>query len=165
MKSQLAGNIGSVSLGAGYRFYGDRYHVDLMYGYVHERSGGITIHHITLKNTYRPWKWRINSRRTVVPLTVGLHFSYKIGNNNYETWLFLPDRYPDNYYYSTSFHILPSVGSSIIINRPSARLLKHAEIYYEIGSVDIYIHHLLREKRSMRFSDIINLALGLSFRF
>ena len=115
--------------------------------------------------TYRPFTWNVSPRYTVAPLTLGLHFAYKIVNNNYETWLFLPKRYPDKYYFPTAFHFLPAVGSSVSMKRTPSSRLKHIDFFYEIGSVDLYIAHYAGQKKVIRFPDILNLALGMAFRF
>jgi len=108
VKTQFAGNIGFFSIGTGYQFFEDKLQTDIFYGYVREKYSGIDIHHITHKNTCNPLRYDFSDEYILSPLLLGLHFSYKVGNNNYGTWLILPDRYPDNYFFSTNYGYLES---------------------------------------------------------
>src|SRR5687768_16913956 len=49
---QFAGNIGFVSIGAGYISSHRNYRLELLYGYVPKTVAGAYIHHITAKNIF-----------------------------------------------------------------------------------------------------------------
>jgi len=161
IKTQFAGNIGFFSIGTGYQFFEGKLQTDIFYGYVREKYSGIDIHHITQKNTYNPLRYDFSDEYILSPLLLGLHFSYKVGNNNYGTWLFLPDRYPDNYYFSTSFHGLLSVGAKVHKKHVFSDKIKGMDLYYEISTVDFYLRNFIKESY-IKFTDIWSLAIGIT---
>jgi len=160
-KCQFVGNMGFLSFGAGYTFYGGKLQLDLFYGFVDNNHSYKDIHHITQKNTIFPVTLAVNDKLTWTPLSLGTHFSYKVGKNNYEMWLFLPKRYPRKYYFSTSFHVLMSMGSKVNYKLNSTGRVKEIDFYIEAGTVDLYLRNCIQE-RFVKFTDVISFDMGLT---
>ncbi|MBN1290880.1 MAG: hypothetical protein JXB48_03495 [Candidatus Latescibacteria bacterium] len=162
VKSQFAGNIGFMSFGAGYSFFDGKLQSDLFYGFVDHHQSWKDIHHITQKNTYLPFTVSVNDELSWKPVTFGTHFCYKVGNNNYETWFFLPDRYPDKYYFPTAFHILLTVGTHLIYKNPG--MFKNTGVYMEAGTSALYLRNWITQDY-VKLKDIVSLDIGITQYF
>lgn len=156
VKFQFAGNMGLLSVGAGYSFLGGRLQSDIFYGYVPASYAGTSIHHITWKNTVIPWNRKISSRLSYAPLTLGAHLSGKVWNNNRETWMTLPGRYPNRYYYPTALNLLLTAGGCVEYRSRAGR---HLGMYVEAGAPVRYLEHSVRE-RHVEFHEIVSYDLG-----
>ncbi|MHB9028278.1 MAG: hypothetical protein ACYC9O_05880 [Candidatus Latescibacterota bacterium] len=158
---QFAGNMGLFSVGLGYSLFHEKLESDLFYGYAPARNCGVPVHHITQKNTLlpaaisTPWlRW--------TPVTAGVHFLLKAGNNSRGTWLVLPGRYPERYYSPTSFHVLLTAGTILDITGPG--FLRHTGVYFEAGTTALYLRDWLRADY-VRLSDIVSFDIGMTRRF
>ena len=81
VKTQFAGNIGLVSLGAGYQLFNKVLYTELLYGYVPEaKSDADRIHLITLKNTFPIYRKKLGNDFIITPIA-GFTTSYEIGTN------------------------------------------------------------------------------------
>ena len=162
VKSQFAGNIGFLSIGAGYSFFKGKIESDLFYGYVSKERSQDTIHHITQKNNYIPFSTPVSKNIIWQPISIGTHFSYKIGDNNRQTWLILPNRYPDSYYFSTAFHFLFSLGTSFQYR--GAGIMNNTGFYLEASTVDLYLRNWIRQDY-VKMSDTFSLSIGIKKSF
>jgi|GEM_PF-403543 len=152
---QYAGNIGFMSIGAGYQV-GKCYEPTLYYGFLNEFFGDsrTTVHTISLKNSFN-----------LLSNPILGHFVPKAGisvnwGKTHNTFKKLPDHYPDNYYFQNKVHLAPFLGGEWqfqIYNRT----IKSAGVYFEISSLDAYLLECIRTKY-VKFNDICNLSLGLS---
>lgn len=162
LKCQYAGNMGFLSLGLGYSLFGGRLQSDLFYGYVPKRRCGDDIHQLTLKNTVYFRSLRLTDTVRWTPVTAGAHLSCKVGNNNRETWVVLPKRYPDRYYPPTAMQLLLTLGTCVESLIPGSS--RRAGIFFEAGTTALYLQNWLREKH-VAFEEIINLSMGIVRRF
>ncbi|MBO4722174.1 MAG: hypothetical protein J5629_04490 [Muribaculaceae bacterium] len=157
---QNAGNMGVVSLGAGW-CYGKKGHWEthLLFGYVpkHQSSRGKAT--MTLKENYLPWNINLKRGWSVQPLQASVYLNTIFGN---EFWVKEPDRYPDNYYpfVSTRFRLNVALGQRVTWQIPgnNRKVAKSVSLFYEVSSCDFYI-------RSKFFDNNVPLKniLGLSF--
>ena len=161
-KCQFAGNMGFLSFGTGYSFFDGKLESDLFYGFVDHHQSWKDVYHITQKNTYLPFTVPVNDKLLWKPVTFGTHFCYKVGNNNYETWFYLPDRYPDKYYFPTAFHILLTIGTNLIYKSPG--ILNNTGLSLEVGTIDLYLRNWIREDY-VDFKDIVSLDMGITRYF
>lgn len=162
LKCQYAGNLGFLSVGVGYSLLGGHLHSDLFYGYSPRGRSGESIHQGAWKNTICPRPLRLSKRVQWIPVTAGAHLSCKIGNNNRETWVILPDRYPDRYYPPTALHLLLTLGTSFDYLSPSSS--RRAGVFFEAGTTALYLRNWVRESH-VAFRDILNISFGVTRRF
>jgi|SRR5688572_24354687 len=155
---QFAGNIGLLSAGPGYSYLNDYVHTEILYGFVPGFDANTSIHILTAKNSYHPWKIKLKNDYLFEPIKVGTGISYSIGPQFYTS---LPKRYPDKYYWwAPSLRFTPFLGSTIsrkVGDENTA--IKRVELYAEIGSTDLDIVSFSVNK-TLPFWDILNLAIG-----
>lgn len=162
VKTQFAGNMGVLSLGLGYSFFNGKLESDMFYGYVGTGQSDHSIQHLTQKNTFYPYSLPVNDVLVWKPVSFGLSFLYKVGDTNRETWLFLPERYPNSYYFATAFHALVTVGTSMTYKGPG--ILRNTGMYLEAGTTALYIRNWLSED-FVKLSDIVSLGIGIKKMF
>ncbi len=157
-KIQFAGNVGFISVGAGYSFWNDKYNMSFIYGYVPESKGGTEIQSFTNKNTFRLYSLKLN--QSVVSFTTGGFVNFETGKNSYLT---LPDHYPSDYYETNSFHF--GVYAGVKYNKPiEGGFIRQLEYYAEYGTLLKYIYYNFMAKED-RFSNIYSLAVGVNVYF
>ena len=155
-KLQFAGNIGFFSIGIGYTFFNGLLASDLLYGYVPEFIANTKIHTITKKNTFSFLNKNIKNY-ILSPIT-GFTISYETGNNSF---LLLPDRYPEGYYFTNAFHSTFFLGGKIHKNFDPKSKIKGIDFYIELGTVDLYLYYFFLSKE-LKIYDIFSLALGVN---
>ncbi len=95
---QYAGGFGFLSAGAGYDFFKDRLSVDIMFGYLPESIGGISIFSLNSKTIYKPWHFDIKKLPvTFVPINIGFITMHAFGEQ-YTKFKKSGD-YPQGYYW------------------------------------------------------------------
>ena len=160
VKTQFAGNIGLFSIGFGYQFHNNRIHSELLYGYVPASiSKAEKIHTITLKNTFSILNKEIKLI-TLSPIT-GFTASFETGNNSF---LKLPDKYPKGYYSTNAFHFTFFIGAKVHKNFINSKIIKGADLYYELGSVDTYIWYKILSSE-VKINQIFSSAIGINLYF
>lgn len=164
VKLQFAGSIGFLSLGAGYETRNKNWDFDLFYGYVPESIGGVEIHTLTAKTTFSPIKPLTTGSIAIRPLSVGAFVAYTFGE---QYFLFNPEKYPLSYYdYPTALHIGAFLGGRISKESKKKSMFSNVGLYYEVGTNDREFISYIHNKNSIKFTDIINIGIGLrgSFR-
>jgi hypothetical protein len=160
---QFAGNIGLVSAGPGYSFARDHLDAELLYGIVPGFTGNSSIHILTTKFSYRPWKINLKKDYLLEPIKLGAGISYSIGPQCHTHW---PGRYPDGYYWwTTSFRLTPFIGPTLsrkVGNEDS--LIKRVQLYSELGTNDLALVSYISNKKLALF-EIWNIALGTRLVF
>lgn len=157
-KVQYAGNIGFVSIAAGYNNKHQTLEGDFFYGYVPKSVGGDHIHTLTSKLNYQPIeiKWKENDLR---PLYLGIMVSYTFGKQYFG---FTPDKYPYNYYkFPTSIHLGLQAGAQYNRKLPGKRFFRNMGIYAEFTSYDAEVLSYVNNPRSLSFIDILSLGIGV----
>ena len=160
VKVQYAGGIGFTSVGLGYQSRNDRLEGDFYYGYVPKSVGGVHIHTVSSKLTWFPIK-KIDLKSVELrPLSAGVTLSYTFGK---QYFLFWPENYPYSYYdFPTALHTGVFIGGRI--DKPFKNKRKIG-LYYELGSNDREITSFVQNGRSLKLTDILNLALGIRTSF
>jgi len=160
---QFAGNIGLLSAGPGYSFLRDRADAELLYGLVPGFQGNSSIHILTAKLGYRPWKINLKNDYLLEPLKVGTGISYSIGPQFHTTW---PGRYPDGYYWwTTSFRLTPFLGPTLSRKVGDGHsLFKRVQVYSELGTNDLALVSFISNKK-LGLTEIWNIALGTRLVF
>ena len=159
-KFQFAGNIGFLSAGFGYQFLNNRLYSEILYGYVPASiSNAETIHTITIKNTF-PIINKTIKDIIISPIT-GFTASFETGNNSF---LKLPDKYPEGYYITNAFHFTFFIGSNIHKNFTDSKILKGTDIYFELGSVESYLLYAFLSKE-VKLNHIFSSAIGINLYY
>ena len=162
MKVQFAGNIGFLSVGAGYLHGNDKLETDLYAGFLPRSIGGDHIISLTTKMTYSPWKFAINEEYTVIPFSIGPYLSYSFGSQ-FDT--LLPNEYPKGYYWwATSLRFGAFVGGRVQMDLGAQQRVKSFDFYYELGTYDLEFLSYMQNQKSLQISDIFSLALGVKLR-
>ena len=160
VKVQYAGGIGFTSVGLGYQSRNDRLEGDFYYGYVPKSVGGVYIHTVSSKLTWHPIKKIALKSVEFRPLSAGVTLSYTFGK---QYFLFWPENYPYTYYdFPTALHTGVFIGGRVDKPFKSGR---RVGLYYELGSNDREITSFIQNGRSLRLTDILNLALGIRTSF
>ncbi|MGZ2369367.1 hypothetical protein ACXR6G_06245 [Ancylomarina sp. YFZ004] len=157
-KIQYAGNIGFLSVGATYYLAKDWYRVSLMYGMASGRHDVETLNTVALKNTFLIKKFKIKDF-TIAP-TAGLSINIGSTHNTYRK---LPEHFPDDYYFQNKIHFAPFFGA-IVYHPLPFKTITGMDFYLEVGTTDNYLLEAIRTDY-VKYSEIWNLALGLSFYF
>ncbi|MBN2167038.1 MAG: hypothetical protein JW717_12225 [Marinilabiliaceae bacterium] len=152
---QYAGNIGFLSLGAGYQIK-QRYEPTLLLGYLSQTFGNSSTDVITvsLKNSFR-----LNTKPLFecVTLKSGVSINWGYTNNTFSS---LPEHYPDKYYFQNKIHLAPFWGAEVTIIVKS-KSLKVVGFYFEFATLDAYLLECIRTDY-VKLNDIWNLALGMT---
>jgi len=159
-KVQFAGNIGYVSVGLGYQFFNNHLCTELLYGYVPVSiSEADEIHIITIKNTFPIFTKKV-SNFTLSPIT-GFTASFETGNNSF---LKLPDKYPDGYYGTNAFHFTLFIGASVHKNFINSKIINGVDLYFELGTVESYLWYAITSKE-VSINEIFSSAIGINLFF
>lgn len=153
LKVQAAGNIGLLAIGAGKQLSKHRIDADVWYGFVPAAQGGIDIHTIAIKGHMRFWE------RPYGRLYVGSTLLHVLGKQYYAARFEKGDR---DYYPWTSVHLMPYLGGSYEVKGTHGRV---RGIYIEMGVLDTYAFQYVQNLKSMRASEIYNLAVGIIHHF
>ena len=160
VKLQYAGTIGYFSIGAGYQNRKEKLEGDLYYGYVPKSVGGVHIHALSGKLTWYPLKKIDLKSFQVKPLSVGTLVSYTFGK---QYFLFSPENYPYSYYnFPTALHIGAFIGGQV---DKTFKNKKRIGLYYELGTTDRELSSYVVNRKSIKPSDILNLAVGIKTSF
>ncbi|RXQ89531.1 hypothetical protein EO244_14285 [Ancylomarina salipaludis] len=157
-KIQHAGNIGFMSLGATYYLVDDWYQLSIMYGMATDHTDAKTLNTLAFKNTFHIKKFYYKD--FILSPMAGLSINLGSTHNTYRK---LPDYFPDKYYFQNKIHFAPFVGATIYHPLPY-KTIKGIDFYFEMGTMDNYLLEAIRTDY-VKYSDIWNLALGLSFYF
>lgn len=158
-KVQFAGNIGFLSAGIGYQFFNEKLNTELIYGYVPQEYAHIQIHTITTKNTFQVIRKSFHGLEWSPYL--GFTFSYETGNNSFVE---LPDQYPEGYYSSNAFHLCILGGLSVKKELDPKYFIKGIGFYAEGVAVDSFLWYMV-SSREIHFTQVVSLALGMNFYF
>jgi hypothetical protein len=161
VKTQFAGNIGVISVGAGYQLFNKVLYSELLYGYVPESvSKADKIHLITIKNTFPIFRKRISKNVTITPIA-GFTSTIDIGTTTFTT---LPSKYPEGYYVPTAFHFTLFGGAMLHKDFTKSKTIKGLDFYVELGTVESYLWYAITSKE-VSVSDIFSTAIGINFYF
>ena len=161
-KVQFAGNIGFLSVGAGYMNKSQKLETDIFAGFVPKSIGGDHIISTTVKLTYLPWYIHSGEKYTIVPFTIGSYLSYSFGSQ-FDT--LLPNQYPEGYYWwATSLRFGAFMGGKIQRSTSGKGLFKSVDVYYELGTYDLLFISYVQNMDALSVPDIFSLALGVKMR-
>ncbi|MFT3738076.1 MAG: hypothetical protein QM786_04920 [Breznakibacter sp.] len=152
---QFAGQIGFVSLGAGYQV-GKRYEPALYLGFLNYTFGGseYTVTTLSLKNTFKLSKQPLWGGLYPV---AGLSVNWGYTENTFNK---LPPHYDDKYYFQNKIHLAPFVGGQWVFPL-KGRKLKAVGAAVEFHTLDAYLLEAIRT-RYVGWDDIWNLSLGVT---
>lgn len=157
IKLQYAGNIGILSTGIGYSFFNNKLQSDLLYGHIPEFIGGANIHTISNKNTFKLIKFPFINKISVTN-SIGFSINYSSTNN---TFLKLPNHYPENYYQQNALSFNPLFSISFSYNNHYYNnVLNRIQLYFEFSTIDKYIWYYIKTS-AINFFDIWSLGMGL----
>jgi len=158
VQAQFAGNIGLLSLGAGYNLFKDHVHVSILDGYTPAGLAGTGVNTIAIKASYDLITIPIENKRAVAYSGLGCNFE-TTGKGFYTS---LPDRYADGYYKWSAVHATFFLGAKLQVlmkKRTNQRL----EFYAETGTVDSYLYYYATNP-GLRITDMFSAAIGFSYQ-
>ena len=159
-KMQFAGNLGLLSVGAGYEVIRNVLYSELLYGFVPKSiSNAENIHLISIKNTFPIFTKEIGDF-TFSPIA-GFSASLETGNNSF---LIVPDKYPKGYYLPSAIHFTLFAGAQVHKEFKNQKIFKGADFYIEVGTVETYLFFALTSKE-VTFNDVFSSAIGINFYF
>ena len=161
VKAQFAGNIGLVSVGAGYQLFDKVLYTELLYGFVPKSaSKADNIHLITIKNTFPLYRKKIGENLTITPIA-GIATTLDIGTNSFTT---LPSKYPEGYYFPTAVHFTLFGGALVHKDFKKPKIFKGVDFYLEFGTVETYLWYALATKE-VNLIDVFSADIGVNFYF
>jgi hypothetical protein len=161
VKTQFAGNIGLISVGAGYQLFNKVVYTELLYGFVPKSvSKTDEIHLITIKNTFPIFRKEIGKNFSISPIA-GFATTYDIGTNSFTT---LPGFYPKGYYVPNAFHFTFFGGAMVHKDCKDSKMIKGADFYLELGTVDTYLWYVITSEE-VSISDVFSTSIGINFYF
>lgn len=150
---QYAGNLGLGSIGFGYISENEKHNFGASYGYLPSSVNSVKVQTISAKEAFHFRKHKI-SDKTFVNGYAGTNLLYSITNN---TYLKFPSYYPTDYYFLNAVHFAPFLGLKIGSRKNISKFS-----YVELGTIDYYLFNRLKYRRT-KFSDCLNLCMGLTF--
>lgn len=156
VKAQFAGNIGFISVGAGYNLLSNLIQSEILYGYVPSSIGGSTIHTLALKNSFLIYDYTF-SKYILTPYA-GFTTNLEMGGNSDG---FFSEKYDDGYYKTNAIHFTFFTGGKIFYPVSNTSFIKGLDIFAEVGTVDIYLWYLINSE-NVKPGDIFSLALGMN---
>jgi len=158
LKLQFAGNIGFLSVGAGYVNKSGRLEGDFFYGYVPKSVGGLDIHTLTSKLSWHVLRSVGSERTEIKPLSLGILVSYTFGKQYFG---FKPDNYPYNYYRQpTSLHVGTLLGGQVNRLRKKGSI-SSIGLYYELVTMDTEVLSFVTNRKSIGLGEIVSLGIGI----
>lgn len=160
---QYAGGIGMFSTGFGWDYgRSQQWETHMLIGFVPKRYEYPAYATFTLRETYVPWKVRINGCWSVKPFTVSLSLNSIFSG---DFWTSEPERYPKGYYGFSSrlrFHL--GFGQRVTFTVPEGkrRLGQQFTLYYEISTCDLYVRQKILSSK-VPLKDIIILGIGVIY--
>lgn len=159
---QYAGSTGFLTVGYFRGTQNEKIQAGVLYGNTPVVFGG-SLHSLSLKAFYNPFKINITKRLYLEPLQAGAFFCQNFGRNLEVAW---PSYYPKGYYWwpaSLRSHIFFSSAISIRTNKPA--WVDHITYYFEANTNDLYIASYLWKSnhRSLSPYDLIFFGMGLRF--
>lgn len=156
LKVQYAGNIGFMSIGAGYNV-NKRYEPTLYFGLLNETLGDsyTTVTTVSLKNSFKLFSRPVWNH--FYP-KIGLSVNWGHTNNTFNK---LPEHYPNKYYFQNKVHLAPFIGGEWQQSIKDKHL-KAIGLYVEMATLDAYLLECIRT-RYVSITDIWNIAVGASF--
>lgn len=157
---QFAGNIGFLSVGAGYSTNHHNYHLSVLYGHVPSSLAQSDIHTLTVKNSFPIARYFVRGNRSLIPYA-GLGVSVEVGGNAFFS---LPAHFPEGYYdFPKNLHII-AYGGAALQHRfhDNFAFLRGVEFFVEGGTIDAYLWYKTISS-TIRFHQIFSLALGVNF--
>ncbi|RAU81726.1 hypothetical protein DP923_13560 [Pontibacter arcticus] len=160
---QFAGNIGMFAAGANYSFSKDKINAELLYGYVPSFDAEESLHLLTLKGIYKPFKKvELGNDFKLTPLRTNLALTYHFRSQFSTSW---DNAYPENYYWwISSLRLTGGLGSEISHPLPKNGLFKDITLYGEVGTYDLILTSALKDK-TLTGWDIISFSVGLKAGF
>jgi hypothetical protein len=156
-RAQFAGASGLLSLGAGYGFLQGRIETGLLYGWVPEWLGGVSIHTLAQRTAFSPVLWKPDPALSLYPITIGYAAHFALGRN-YD--LLLEERFR-GYYWPSALHFWIFAGAKARKEMPR-RYVKGITALVEIGTLETYLRPYFRNE-SIGLGDILSLSLALQF--
>lgn len=160
INTQFAGNIGAVSLGAGYRMNRKRSLEWVFgFGYTPRMEAARTIYNLSFRNLYLPVEWKIGNDFYLYPqITLGISRQFARGNKTFVT---LPNAYPDGYYAPNAIRAHFSLGGRVRKELGSRYFIEAIEFYAETTTNDLYLTYYYKS-RTVELKNIFSMALGLN---
>ncbi|HEX3006411.1 MAG TPA: hypothetical protein VHO90_02215, partial [Bacteroidales bacterium] len=152
----FAGNMGLFSVSFGKKLFKDRFVIAAGYGYLPEAVNGTEVHSVLLKTTYNFNKKLVFKK---INFYTGVNAIYGITSN---TFVILPNRYPDDYYAPNAIHVAPMVGFRFPFFFYKPVWAHKVYMHTELATVDTYLWYSLSNK-SVKFWDVCNLSAGIYY--
>jgi hypothetical protein len=159
---QFAGSIGYLSVGAGVTSKSQKFHHELLYGFVPGYYGG-PINKLSYKLTYYNFQKPLNDRLTWLPLSIGGMLAYNI-DKDYSLMPSFKKYDKDYYWWSSGLRKHLTLSTSLKVRSASCEN-KDVILYLEANTNDLYLVTLLDNVGSMRFTDIWFLGAGVKSVF
>ena len=157
--TQFAGNIGYLSVGVGYDLFNNFIKAELIYGYVPEKYSVNEIHTISLKTIFPLFKKEIYGFE--ISPYLGLTTSLELGDNSF---IILPDYYPDGYYATNAFHFTFLGGVNIHTKLSYTQYIHSMDLYCEALTVDNSFWYFISSKE-VKARQVFSIDLGARFYF
>ncbi|MBR1594324.1 MAG: hypothetical protein IJ692_01730 [Alloprevotella sp.] len=161
---QNAGNMGTVSLGAGWQYGRDHWETQVLGGFIPKHDSTRPKFTMTFKENFVPWNLQAGKRWEIQPLTATMYVNAVFGH---EFWAHQPNRYPNKYYdyLSTKYRVNVGLGQRVTLrfSEHVSKRVQSASLFYEVSTCDLYIRAATMN-RDVKLGHILGLSLGVKAR-
>jgi hypothetical protein len=157
---QYAGNFGLGSVGFGKSFFSDKASLCLIYGYLPKEVNNVSVHTHAFKAAFNLKQFQVFSSYKI-SLYTGFSVLYGMTHN---TFIKLPNQYPDNYYYPTALHATLFTGIKFTKFLSKSNWLNSVSVFTELGTIDYKFYYAIKTDY-IDYADILNFSVGISFGF
>ncbi|MDB5196844.1 MAG: hypothetical protein JWP88_1215 [Flaviaesturariibacter sp.] len=162
-KLQFAGNIGFLSLAAGYANRKQSLEGELFYGYVPRPISSTPLHNAGVKIDWLPFHIDLTKRAQLKPLMIGALGSYTFRSNRFRGG---EEQEPFTYYdHPGAVHAGVFLGSQFNCDLGREHGVKRIGVYYELVSFDTDILNYIGNKKALGLDDIVSLGIGIRIAF
>lgn len=153
---QYAGNMGLFSVAAGKLHFNNKLQTSILYGFAPRQVAGKPIHTLGLRNTFDLFS-RPLAGKGPIDFYINAGMIFETGNHSE---LKLPNKYPDGYYATNSFHFPISLGARYT-HKSSSEKIDRVSYFAEVGSLAVYMYYNV-VARQFRTNSIYSLSFGMS---
>lgn len=161
VRGQFAGGIGMVSMGLGRTHINRALETAIVYGYTPEFDAPRAIHTISHQVVWQNWdQWR--GQRYDWNFFAGVNTSFVISGG--ETFVTLPDRYPQNYYSPNAVRFYGFIGVRGTRWSDARRRINQKSVFIALNTHDQSVRYFINDPKT-GYRNLFSLSFGVTVYF
>lgn len=155
-KTQYAGNMGLMSVGAGKGIFFEKMTLDVNYGYLPKWVNGVSVHTVALRPAVNFEGFSLANLQ--FDYYAGLSITYSVANH---TYILYPRYFPFEYYLPNAVHFNPMFGLNASKALSGDGLFSSLAFFAELGALDIKLRDSFTNRVISAFN-VWNLSFGFA---